>query len=80
MNAAMRLQKQAFVLSGAAMSTMTAQSAARILPVLRRCFAGGYGITVDPYVADANKDAAVNGKDITLLRRYLAGGYNISLE
>lgn len=47
---------------------------------LRKCIAGGYGLTADAKPADVNKDGVVNGKDITYLRKCIAGGYGFTLE
>ena len=52
---------------------------AKDVTVLRRCLAGGYGITIDERVGDTSGDGVMNAKDVTILRRYLAGGYGITL-
>lgn len=48
--------------------------------ILRRYFAGGYGVTINELAADVNGDGEANGKDVTILRRYFAGGYGVTLE
>ena len=53
---------------------------AKDVTVLRRCIAGGYGVTVDPAKADINHDGTVNAKDVTVLRRCIAGGYGVTLD
>lgn len=50
------------------------------LGMLRRYFAGGYGM--EDFVmeaADVNGDGEINMKDLGVLRRYFAGGYDIKL-
>lgn len=50
------------------------------ITLLRRYYAGGYGVTLNQSAADVNDDGKVNGKDVTLLRRYYAGGYGVVLK
>ncbi|MBQ3071946.1 MAG: hypothetical protein IJD20_01470 [Oscillospiraceae bacterium] len=52
---------------------------AKDVTILRRCLAGGYGVTVDERVGDANGDGEIGTKDVTALRRCLAGGFGIEL-
>lgn len=50
------------------------------ITLVRRYYAGGYGVTINEAAADVNDDGTINGKDITLIRRYNAGGYGVELK
>ena len=52
----------------------------RDLLMLRRWFAGGYGVVLDEEDADLDHDGSATVRDLVLLRQYLAHGYGVTLE